>query len=321
MTDTRYQLDSTMSHANFQIIYDGPALDNHEMDINDLAPALLAIGGLMEEVGHALYGDKFKIAVSVKGSFKTGCFGIEIVAHAKNIILDAIDLFNHGNTTAVLNAVGIIGLIKYTGGTLIGFLRWAKNRKVTGTEVLDNGVTRVFIDNEHYDIEMIAIEMLKNYKIRKAFENLINAPLSRDGIDSFAIVDPEHPEQPILHIDRNEAVCFIAPPPADEEINDQVTTVSLQIVSPTFTEGNKWRFSDGVSNFNADILDEEFIRRVQSSEEAFSKNDILKVKMRVTCVPTILFKKYLNIAQLSGKWIYINLPVTTPEKSKNFPFT
>jgi hypothetical protein len=85
-----------MSHANFQIVYDVPALDNHEMDVNDLAPALLAIGGLMEEVGNALQGDKFKITVSVKGSFKTGCFGVEMVAHAKNIILDAIDLFNHG---------------------------------------------------------------------------------------------------------------------------------------------------------------------------------------------------------------------------------
>jgi hypothetical protein len=271
-----------MSYASFQIIYDGPALDNHEMDVNDLAPALLAIGGLMEEVGTTLHGDKFKISVSVKGSFKTGCFGIDMVAHAKNFIQEAIDIFNHNNTTAVLNAAGIIGLANYTSGTLIGFLRWAKNRKVTGTEVMNDGIMRVYIDGEHYDIEVAALEMLKNYKIRKHFEALINIPLSRDGIESVAVVDPNHPEQPLLLIDRSESSCFIAPSPADEEINDQSTIVSLQIVSAAFAEGNKWRFSDGLTTFFAEILDEQFIRRVQSSEEAFSKNDILKVRMRVS---------------------------------------
>ena len=33
-----------MSHTTFQIIYDGPALENSTMDVKDLAPALLALG-------------------------------------------------------------------------------------------------------------------------------------------------------------------------------------------------------------------------------------------------------------------------------------
>ncbi|MDP3875871.1 MAG: hypothetical protein Q8Q50_02710 [Methylobacter sp.] len=271
-----------MSNAHFQIVYDGPALDLHEMDVNDLAPALLAIGGLMEAVGNVLQGDKFKITVSVKGSFKTGCFGVDMVAHAKNIIVDAMDVFNHGSTSAVLNAAGIIGLVNWGGGTLIGFLRWAKNRKVSKTEIMDDGIVRVFIDNEHYDIEQQALEMLKNFKIRKAFEALIHAPLTREGIDSFSILSAENPTQPILHIDSSEALYFIAPAPADEEINDHTTIVSLQVVNASFAEGNKWRFSDGSNTFFADILDEGFISRVQSSEEVFAKNDILKVKLRIS---------------------------------------
>ena len=117
---------NTMNPAQFQLIYDGPALVNHEMDIHDLAPALMAIGGLMEEVGNVLYGDKFKIGVSVKGSFKTGCFGVEMVAHAKSFVLDTLDIFNHGNTTAVLNAAGIIGLLNYSGGNFNRFFTVVK---------------------------------------------------------------------------------------------------------------------------------------------------------------------------------------------------
>jgi hypothetical protein len=271
----------TMSPAQFKIIYDGSALNNNEMNVNDLAPALLAIGDLMEAVGNALHGDKFKINVSVKGSFKTGCFGIEMIATTKSILLDAIDIFNHGNTTAVLNAAGLIGLIGGGRNTLIGFLRWLKNRKVTKKEVIDNGIVRVFVDDDHYEIEQIALELLQNHKIRKAFDDLINKPLSTEGIDSFAVINPENPTTPVVFIESNESTFFAAPAPSDEAINDQTTIVSLQIVSATFAENNKWRFFDGSQSFFAEVLDEAFLQRVQSSEESFAKSDILKVEMRV----------------------------------------
>lgn len=270
-----------MKPAQFQIIYDGPALENHEMDVHDLAPALMAIGGLMEEVGNVLHGDKFKIGVSVKGSFRTGCFGVEMVASAKSLILDTIDVFNHGNTTAVLNAAGIIGLLQYSGGTLVGFLRWLRNRKITKTAVADNGIVRVFIDDDYYDIEQAALTMLQNQKIRQAFENIISKPLARNGIDSFVIVDPANLDKPILTINKQEAIYFIAPDPGDEKINDQTTIVSLQIINASFAEGNKWRFTDGLTTFHAEILDEDFLNRVNSSEEVFAKNDILKARVKL----------------------------------------
>ena len=271
----------SMKPAQFQLIYDGPALDNHEMDIHDLAPALMAIGGLMEEVGNVLYGDKFKIGVSVKGSFKTGCFGVEMIAHAKSIVLETLDLFNNSNTTAVLNAAGIIGLLNYSGGTLIAFLLWLKNRKITKTTVSDDGIVRVFIDEEHYDIEKSALIMIQNPKIRQAFENIISKPLARPGIDSFIIVNPDQADTPIITINKADALYFVAPDPGDEKINEQTMIVSLQIISASFAEGNKWRFTDGGVTFFAEVLDEAFLSRVSSSEEAFAKNDILKAKVRL----------------------------------------
>jgi len=269
-----------MKPAQFQIVYDGPALDNHEMDVHDLAPALMAIGSLMEEVGNVLYGDKFKIGVSVKGSFKTGCFGVEMVAMAKNILADALDIFNHGNTTAVLNAAGIIGIIRYSGGTLIGFLLWLRNRKITKTEVASNGVVRVFVDEDHYDIEQTALVLIQNQKIRQAFENIISKPLSLNGIDSFSVIDINYPDVPIVHITADESLYFSVPSLGDELINEQVSIVSLQIISASFIDSNKWRFTDGSLTFHAEILDEDFLKRVNSSEEVFAKNDILKAKVK-----------------------------------------
>ena len=43
-----------MSRENFQISYDGPALSVNEMNIKDLAPALLSLGELFEEANEII---------------------------------------------------------------------------------------------------------------------------------------------------------------------------------------------------------------------------------------------------------------------------
>ncbi|WP_164672344.1 hypothetical protein [Pseudomonas viridiflava] len=65
-----------MSKASLQIVYDGPALQTHEMEVSNLAPALLALGELFEEANTTLNDYRTKVSVNVKGSFKTGCFAI-----------------------------------------------------------------------------------------------------------------------------------------------------------------------------------------------------------------------------------------------------
>jgi len=68
-----------MSHATFQIIYDGPALENSTMDVKDLAPALLALGEAIEQANFSTNHQKASVVLNVRASFKTGCFGIEFV--------------------------------------------------------------------------------------------------------------------------------------------------------------------------------------------------------------------------------------------------
>ncbi|MFH1620779.1 MAG: hypothetical protein ABIB04_01705 [Patescibacteria group bacterium] len=51
---------------SFRISYDGPALASHEMDVRELAPALLAIGGIFEEANKELNGERVKVAVNMK---------------------------------------------------------------------------------------------------------------------------------------------------------------------------------------------------------------------------------------------------------------
>lgn len=57
-----------MIKENFQISYDGPALANNEMDVKDLAPALLSLGELLEEANRVVNGDKVSVVVNIKAT-------------------------------------------------------------------------------------------------------------------------------------------------------------------------------------------------------------------------------------------------------------
>src|SRR5690606_6815674 len=65
-------------HARFHLVYDGPALVQHQMDVRALAPALLAMSDLVERANELLNGDNAKVSVNVNASFKSGSFGIDL---------------------------------------------------------------------------------------------------------------------------------------------------------------------------------------------------------------------------------------------------
>ncbi len=270
-----------MKSTNFQIVYDGPALENNEMDVYDLAPALMAVGQLMEETGVALYGKKLKIGVNVKGSFKTGCFGIELNAISKG---DFLDIFNNTSVVALATCITLLGFTaKDAGKSIMQFILWLKNRKITKTiriEGTDN--ITVYVDDDHFVIEEKALEIVRNQKIREAFEKIITKPLNKDGIDTFAITDVNNIDKPIIKISKKDAIYFSMPEMGNEKLTDNDTIVSLQIINACFQDGNKWKFTDGSQSFFAEIADKDFITKVNKNEAVFGKDDILKVKINLT---------------------------------------
>ena len=55
-----------MTHEAFTIVFDGEALQDHTMDVRDLAPALLSLSQLFDETSRLLYGDKVDVRLHVK---------------------------------------------------------------------------------------------------------------------------------------------------------------------------------------------------------------------------------------------------------------
>lgn len=260
---------------NFRITYDGPALESHEMDVRELAPALLAVGDLLEASAAVLYGKDTKVKTSVIGSFKTGSFGIDFNIGG-DLLNRAIDLLTSRETNAAMNLLALLGFIYSAKDGVISILKKLRGRKIIKASENGNKVI-LHVDDEAYEIESEVFALLKDRLVRECTEKVI-APIKTDGIDAVYFSKDKTPES---GIQKHEADWFNAPKRREDVmiVNEEHQN-AFSIVSLTFKEDNKWRLSDGNAIINVSILDEEFLRKVDNREISFTKGDILVCDVR-----------------------------------------
>jgi len=257
-----------MSNARFQMVYDGPALANHEMDARDLSSALLAMDVVFQEADLTLNGGKTETRLLVKGSFQTGSFQVDF-ASAQALVDRFKDLLSGETTAAILNAAGILGIIK----GLMGLIKWLRNRKITKFE-FNEGRVRVFVGEEYLDVEKKTLDLFRNHKLKESLQKAIEEPLKKDGIDSFAIIEEESVS---FSVTKAEAPYFAVPQIEEMALEDNRFETHLNIVSPSFHAGDKWRVNDGGSNFFVSISDQSFIESLLRDEIVLSASTTLKV--------------------------------------------
>lgn len=262
--------------ATFQIIYSGPTLENNEMDIRELAPSLVAVADLLEEANLIINGGGTKINVNVHGSFKSGSFGIDFTV-VQDILQNIMDFFNSEGITTATNILALLG-IKDIGQGLVGLLKRLKNRKIKKVEnIADNRVSIHITSDEKIEIDSRVLDLYKSQRIRDALDKIIAQPLSRIGINEIR-VGTDDSSKPVV-ISKDEKEYFEIPLLGDELLGENTTEAYLQVVSLSFKEDNKWRFSRGESVFYARLKDDEFLAKIDKNEVRFSKDDILRVRL------------------------------------------
>lgn len=268
-----------LSPAHFRLTYDGAALEHHEMDVRELAPALLAAGDMLEAATRALNGDRVKAQVNVRASFKTGSFGIDL-----NLVTDWLlkvrDIFASDTASAAANAleiVGALGLVAWKGKIgLLAVLKWLRGRRIDKVELTDK-TARLIVEQDSLVIELTVLALLRDLAVREALDKLLS-PLDQDGIDTFACGSDSGFEQVIT---KPERAWFYTPVLEDDLVLDDVRKMAFSIVALAFKEDNKWRLYDGAATIHAAIADTDFLTRVDQNVETFAKGDMLICMVRV----------------------------------------
>lgn len=270
--------------VHFSVKYDGPALASHQMDVRELAPALLALASLLEDANKTVFPDAEEVRVQVKGTFKSGSFGIDLIA-VQSIAKQLVTLFSGSEAAAAANLLAILGGLgmasKAAGGGLIGLVRWLKGRKPTAIRtdsdrvVFEVETTEVL---ESYTVDLVTAKLYQDRTVRQSLAKVLK-PLERDGVDYFAVIDAS--EELVTAITSDEVAAFTAAAAQADVVSDTTSEGNLlQIESPVFKDGNKWRFTDGTNAFYAEIADEAFLAKVESGEARFGKGDVLIVDLR-----------------------------------------
>lgn len=261
-----------MSHAEFILTFEGPALENHEMNVRDLAPAMLAVGDAFEGMNALFNGGSAQIAVNVRahqpGSFKVA---FDIVQLAK----DATPVLVGPGVVAANNLLQLlIGGATVATGTTVGLLkliRWLKGRKPERIEKLTPGLFRLFIDDQTIEIPIDLLRAYQDLRIRRAVERFVARPLHTPGISHVLI---EHNDF-IERVDASEAEYFVAPDPDTDVVVDDTRRAAFNIRDLSFDEEGFWRLFDGSNPVKVRINDRRFLAQIENDDIRFAKHDVL----------------------------------------------
>jgi hypothetical protein len=263
-----------MSNAEFNVAYCGQALDDNAMDVRDLAPALLAVGGACERANAMVNGQKVQIAVNVKAGFKPGSFEI-LMSLAQTLSADQTTILL-ANAEQLLKVLGLVGSGLVGAIALVVKLKGGKPDKVTN---ISNNSIAITINGCTFNTTPQALNISQDPVFKSNMHKALS-PLNRNGIDRFSY-GPDSIEKMVI---GKSDVEFFNPPDITEDVPyaESEATMAYEVFTPQPGGGNyKWRFAiGGGDRFTATMADEKFMAKVEAGEIAFRNGDIAKINLR-----------------------------------------
>lgn len=257
--------------------FEGPAVEG-EMNVRDLAPALFALGDLLEEANKELNGDRAALSVKVKADFKSGSF--EVALDLTQKLSEQIAFLLGGERTwTAAEIAAVVGMTAGTAKGLLGLIRWLRGRRIESVTEVSAGLVTVRAAGEFDEIEAQegAVRLLRNRKARESVRSVL-APLASDGVEAFrcgamggAVAE---------RISRADLPCFDVPATEAPDVNEESERDAwVNLLSIAFEENLRWRVAEGEARYTVAIADKDFLQRVDDGMK-FGKGDSLKVRMR-----------------------------------------
>lgn len=291
-------MDADVSKASFTVSYDGVArVDDHTMDVELLAPALLGIGRLIREANTEFNGKKAKADVRVISDFEHKCFQInfDTVLTFLEQVKNLLDSSNVKTAKDILEWLGLLGI---TGGgagyvTYLGYLKIRRGRKIVNqqqiTDQSGEGMVALTFEGDAnvVNVHQHVYNLGENKKALVATRQALS-PIGQDG---FNRLETKADDNVLETIDSAEADHILAsveaatsPPEAieDDVVTSTPITAWLSVYSPVYDEkADKWRFVFGAEHIYVDISETTIARDALARGGALA-DDTYQVRMEVT---------------------------------------
>ena len=263
-------------HVTTTSRYDGPALAGHEMDVQELAPALLALAEMVQLTNKKFNGDAATMKVLVKADIEQQCFQLDIHL-VQSILESAKHLFGNEEYKTAKEIAELLDLL--LPGGMAGGVFWFWKQFTTSqnappiailtdqhggqtTLIQDASGSSVVVNNNTYllatDPAMIAL----GKKVLK--------PLQTPGYRTLGFY---RNAKPCVEWDEIEANEFIAQPPfafAPEATDDHYNRTPIRTVVSVKTQRNEgkaqWEIKWANKAVWASMEDLPWLARFQSGQ-------------------------------------------------------
>lgn len=286
--------DST-SRQGFQVEYHGDSLDDHSLDVEALAPALLGFGRLVRETNALLNGDTARVKILVTSDFEHKCFHINF-----EVVQTAIEkiktLLADDRLKTAKEVLQIVGVIRSAGvGSLLDYLKWKRNKPADKIEVLPTPTPtspslitiHVTGDSNTITITPEVLKLAENPRVLEAVKETL-APVEMKEASRIEFKDEDHT---VTSIGVDEArdivreIDFVPQVPEEPDFDATPDTVvaTLYVYSPVFDEkAKRWRFVyKRNKHIYADIAETSIASDAMKRGGSFV-NDRYRVRMEVT---------------------------------------
>lgn len=234
-------------HVRTTIRYDGAALANHEIDVRDLAPALIALADIVQIANRKFNDDRAEIRVLVNADVEQRCFMIDI-SLVMSFLDHAKSFFDADRVKTAKEIADWLGIIAGAAGTTAGGI-WTVWKLLSGR------------DRKNFQIEIegdiVAITTPDGNKVKVARETYALAtdkdvqargrtilkPLEQPGYESLSFLQND---DEIVEVDEDEAERILASDPLsiEPQPTESIAQISgpVRIKSPQYEGAAKWAF-------------------------------------------------------------------------------
>lgn len=271
-----------MSESDLKLIFDGPAVMDGEIDVQELAPVLVAMNDLMQAANASINGQQAEVTVKVRatshGSFEVGLSLVQSLMDTTVSLLEFADENKEGLAAAndlvdlifkVTTATGV------AGGGLFSLLIWLRGKSPDKIEQ-KSGDVHVHVGDNYFVTNVGTIQLAEDLPVRQQAKKIVST-LNNSEISKLVV---QRTGLENLEIGLSDVGHFEVPDVDEEELENEVRQMTLQIISLSFKEDNKWRVTDGAEPFSVTIEDTDFLNQIATDQIAFSKHDYLVCEVR-----------------------------------------